>query len=146
MIDRKTFNIVKKVKDIDRNIQDFKDTQFSGSSNIISYPIETNNTWDINFTTTVPSHFATITYQATTQFAPTASLKARILINGVENIYNDGSNFIPELEPIYDLPPGGYQQVNWRINMSGTIGRLIQIKFSVIATDVGTLTVSGVTP
>lgn len=146
MIDRKTHDIVKEIKNIDHEIKDFKSTQFSGSSNIISYYIETEDTWDIDFTTTVPSHFADITFQADRQFAPLASLKARIFVNGVEQVYNNGSNFIPELEPIYDLAPEGFMQYNWTINMSGTIGRHIQIKFGVVTTDRGTLTVSGVTP
>lgn len=146
MKDRKTHSIYSEIKEIDESIKEFKSVQFSGSSNIVSYYIDTEDTWDIDFTTSVSSHFASITFQADRQFAPLASLKATIFVDGVEQIYNDGSNFIPELEDIYDLAPAGYMQYNWTINMSGPLGRHIQIKFGVISTDIGTLSVSGVTP
>lgn len=145
MNDRKTFGIVKEVKEIDKAIAEFKDVQFSGSSNIISYIIQTENTWDVDFVTTVPSHFVYVTFRADEQTAPLASISARMLINGSE-VNNTGNIFIPELEDIYDVPPQGFMQANWRVNMSAALGTHIQIKFKVKATDRGELTISSVEP
>lgn len=143
MIDRKNEDIISEVADLKRTIDNKKSTQFTGSSNIITYENQTDNIWDADFITQPPFglSFININFVNDTQVAASCSLAHRIYIDGIplnESGLMDGV-LITGLSSINPDISVGKRTSNWNYRVDVGVGKHIQAKFIVISTDKGEL-------
>lgn len=143
------------LRNIEAQIRELKQKQFTGTDTVQTYKNEIPGTWDIDWNVSIPvgtqsSRNLVVLFDADTQEAPSNSMRYIILIDNKEHFTTAGFDYHPQdvavLARVHDSfmayanerPKRGRDA--WYFNVTGyRNGMNIKVKFIVDSTDTGTV-------
>lgn len=128
---RDSDNVIQKLAELKRCFEEVKTRQFIGSNQIVMYPYETNNTWDITLVAKYPGQ------AVGSPGFNLAIITARAL---------ESDNLVADIVPTFSIamPLGGGwinipqpaelgDQMQWYVPIFATLGSSVSIKIQVIS-------------
>lgn len=143
-------NFTTKADSIIEDVETLKSSQYSGNSNIVAYEIETNNTWDVDWTVSTiggggyADANINVKYISDTIPGAFCYISADIYVNGLRYYDVDYPSplvyFVFDYQLESDLNAAVFQRII-RMRINAGVGDHIQIKYRVTSIDTGSLSV-----
>lgn len=149
---RQQDDLINTLQSYEAELDEIKARQFAGSSNVVGYYNETNNTWDMDWT---PSSVGGMGYAQRMVTVRFTALNKPAAFTAIEmDAFFNSTRYTNELQPyIYqifdrqissDIDVAQFEQASVYIVQADTTQR-IQLKFRAASVDIGNLQVSWVT-
>lgn len=149
---RKIEDLADIIKDMELSVTNLKTKQLTGSSNIVSYDNETDDTWDMDWTPIsvggggYAQRTVTVTFTSATKPAAMTAIEGDFYYNGIR-FTNENIPFMYQIfdsQESSDVEVAQYQYSADFIIQADTTSH-IQLKFRAVSNDTGELDVSWTT-